>query len=132
MRHLTFISMAALAIASFCSCESESLDTLNKESGEFTEIPMRITKSDSEMIEAGNEFAFDLFEAISNDEKHSNQDIVISPLSLSFLLGALDNGAGGRTRKQICEVLGYDGAELSAVNSFSRKLCKVAGWSTTR
>ena len=77
MRHLTFISMAALAIASFCSCESESLDTLNKESGEFTEIPIMITKSDSEMIEAGNEFAFDLFEAISNDEKHSNQDIVI-------------------------------------------------------
>ena len=119
--------MAALAIASFCSCESESLDTLNKESEEFTEVPIMITKSDSEMIEAGNEFAFNLFEAICNDEKHSNQDIVISPLSLSFLLGALDNGAGGRTREQICEVLGYDGAELSEINSFSRKIMQGCG-----
>ena len=48
--------MAALAIASFCSCESESLDTLNKESGEFTEIPMMITKSDSEMIDTRPSF----------------------------------------------------------------------------
>lgn len=127
MRHLTLISMAALAIASFCACETEGLNTLDKENEEFTEVPIMITKSESEMIEAVNEFAFNLFEAICNDEKLRNQDIVISPLSLSFLLGAIDNGAGGRTREQICEVLGYDGTGLAEINSFSRKIMHGCG-----
>ena len=119
--------MAALAIASFCSCESESLDTLNKESGEFTEIPIMITKSDSEMIEAGNEFAFNLFEAICNDEKHSNQDIVISPLSLSFLLGLLTTvqEVGRESRYAKCWVMMVLNFQQSIL--FQGKSCRAAG-----
>ena len=124
--------MAALAMASFCSCESESLDALNKESEEFTEVPIMITKSDSEMIEAGNEFAFNLLEAICNDEKHRNQDIVISRLVSVSFWGLLTMVPEAGQESRYARFLGMTVPAYQKSTLFQGKLCRVAGWSTTR
>jgi len=52
-----------------------------------------------------NRFTFNLFRSIKSDDVKQN-NFVISPMSVSFLLGMLNDGAGGETRAEISNLLG--------------------------
>ncbi|ARG97284.1 serpin family protein [Legionella micdadei] len=54
--------------------------------------------------EALNEFAFDLYKQVAQ----SNQNIIISPYSLSSLLVILLNGAQGNTQQQLAKLLHFN------------------------
>ena len=54
--------------------------------------------------------------------KASDQDFIISPLSMQILLGMVVNGAKGNTADQIFNVLGYGKDELPAVNEFCKAM----------
>ncbi|KAL6060607.1 hypothetical protein STEG23_019779 [Scotinomys teguina] len=56
-------------------------------------------------------FAFRLYHLIAS--QNSRQNIFFSPLSISFSLAMLSAGAGGDTRTQILEGLGFNLTELS-------------------
>lgn len=60
------------------------------------------TVSDSDLIINGfNEFAFNLY----HQQKTTDQNVIISPYSLSSLLGILVPGTAGNTRTQLMKVL---------------------------
>ncbi|MBR5689337.1 MAG: serpin family protein, partial [Prevotella sp.] len=46
----------------------------------------------------------------------------LSPLSITYALGMLNNGATGRTQQEINEVLGFGEAGADAINAFCRKM----------
>ena len=85
--------------------------------------PKTITLTDAErtLVEQNSDFAFNLFRKTRDTENH-----VISPLSITYALGMLNNGAEGITREEICQVLsggrqtGY--ADVAAMNAFCRKM----------
>ena len=85
--------------------------------------PRTITLTDAErtLVEQNSDFAFNLFRKTRDTENH-----VISPLSITYALGMLNNGAEGITREEICQVLsggrqtGY--ADVAAMNAFCRKM----------
>ena len=85
--------------------------------------PKTITLTDAErtLVEQNSDFAFNLFRKTRDTENH-----VISPLSITYALGMLNNGAEGVTREEICQVLsggrqeGY--ADVATMNSFCRKM----------
>ena len=85
--------------------------------------PRTITLTDAErtLVEQNSDFAFNLFRKTRNTESH-----VISPLSITYALGMLNNGAEGITREEICQVLsggrqaGY--ADVATMNAFCRKM----------
>ena len=64
--------------------------------------PKTITLTDAErkLVEQNSDFAFNLFRQTRDTENH-----VISPLSITYALGMLNNGADGITREEICQVL---------------------------
>ena len=64
--------------------------------------PKAITLTDEErtLVEQNSDFAFNLFRKTRTMENH-----VISPLSITYALGMLNNGAEGITREEICRVL---------------------------
>ena len=82
-----------------------------------------ITLSDVErkLVEQNSDFAFNLFR-----KTRSTESQVISPLSITYALGMLNNGAEGITREEICQVLSggqqTDYADVATMNAFSRKL----------
>ena len=55
-----------------------------------------------------DDFACNLFRSIYT-QRQDNGSIVVSPLGVGFLLGMLNDGADGKTRQQITNVLGLDG-----------------------
>lgn len=79
-----------------------------------------LTKEQEGMVSEGNSFAFNLLDAIYNNEKWSGKDFMVSPLSISFVLGALDNGATGQTSEEILNALGFEGCTIEDINEYCR------------
>ncbi len=59
-----------------------------------------LTDLERSLVEQNSDFAFNLFRKTRDTE---NQ--VISPLSITYALGMLNNGAEGITQEEICQVL---------------------------
>ena len=67
-----------------------------------------------------NDFACDLFRTIY-EQKHGNRCFIMSPISVSYLLGMLNAGAEGETQRQITDVLGLEGS-VKEINSYFKKV----------
>ena len=88
--------------------------------------PFVLTPAEQEMVNHSNEFAFNLFRQIvdsrSADESKKNESIIISPISITYALGMLNNGAAGNTQAQINKVLGFDETGAAGINDFCKKM----------
>ena len=79
--------------------------------------PIKLSKEEQQLVQSNNDFAFRLMrEAQTVDSR------ILSPLSITYALGMLNNGAAGETQKQINEVLGFGEAGADGINQFCRKL----------
>ena len=85
--------------------------------------PKSITLTDAErtFVTQNSDFAFNLFRKTRGTENH-----LISPLSITYALGMLNNGADGVTREEISQVLSggrqTDYVDVAAINAFCRKM----------
>ena len=66
------------------------------------------------LVDANNMFGFNIFKALHDENPDEN--IFISPLSISTALTMTQNGAGGNTKTQMQEVLQTQGLDIQAVN----------------
>ena len=89
---------------------------------------LTLTRSEQEMVNQSNQFAFRLFERITDPGCFGTYDgakgIIISPLSITYALGMLNNGAAGETQQQINEVLGFGSQGADSINAFCYKMLK--------
>ena len=74
--------------------------------------------SQSETSVGNNDFACNLFRSINEQKKGST---IVSPISVSYVLGMLNEGADGETRRQIYNVLGLDGS-VQEINKYFKKM----------
>lgn len=86
---------------------------------DFPEAPKYIDLSIKEraLVKGNNDFAFRLFRSVRND---NNQ--VVSPLSITYALGMLNNGAAGITQQEICQTLGFGDTGADGINDFCKKM----------
>ena len=79
----------------------------------------QITLSEAEMqlVSSSNDFAFKLFRTAQEDKSQ-----ILSPLSITYALGMLNNGATGKTQQEINETLGFGDAGADAINAFCKKM----------
>lgn len=83
---------------------------------------LELTRAEQKMVTSSNDFAFNLFR-MAQDEKASQ---ILSPLSITYALGMLNNGAAGETKEQINKVLGFSDTGASGINEFCYKMLKRA------
>lgn len=76
------------------------------------------TSLQGKIADNNNDFACDLFRTITEKKKGS---IIVSPISVSYLLGMLNAGAEGETQRQITDVLGLDGS-VKEINNYFKKV----------
>ena len=76
-----------------------------------------LTREEGQLVQGNNDFAFRLFKKARTEGSQ-----IISPLSITYALGMLNNGAAGKTQEEINEVLGFGEAGADAINKFCRKL----------
>lgn len=80
-----------------------------------------LTADQQALVVSNNNFAFNLFRKARKDE-----NMILSPLSITYALGMLNNGAAGETLRQINTVLGFGEAGADAINDFCRKMLSEA------
>ena len=80
---------------------------------------IELAEGEQQLIESNNDFAFNLFRKARGDKSK-----ILSPLSITFALGMLNNGADGETLKEINQTLGFGEAGADAINAFCQKMLK--------
>lgn len=119
MKQLHFIftatAMMALLGISLSSCSKDDGPEMDNE-----RVDIVLTKSQEEILEKGNSFAFDFFHA--SNEKDGVDNKCLSPLSLNIALMMLANGAKAQTRDNIIESLGLQGYGIEDVNNSYKTL----------
>ena len=110
-----------------CICDYEELYSVSTRDFTFYasdfDAPKEIELAEGErkLIESNNDFAFNLFRKARIDTS-----CVLSPLSITYALGMLNNGADGQTLKEINQTLGFGEAGADAINAFCQKMLKEA------
>ena len=101
-------------ITAVCSCSKSNSD--NDQRYQFSErVPIVLSKSQQEIVNQGNGFAFDFFRELCKLEK--DKEVFISPFSLQAAFCMLCNGAKGETYTQIVDALGLNGMSKEEVNN---------------
>ena len=85
---------------------------------------IKLTQFQLEMLDNNTNFACDLFRTIC-EQKRSNSSTIVSPISVSYLLGMLNEGADGETYLQISDVLGLGGSD-EEINKYFKKMIEEA------
>lgn len=127
------LTMMAMAMTGCTGCNS---DNDNQESTLIIDpvVPatIELTRAEREMVDHSNEFAFNLFRTATKTaykgENGLNQpkSIIVSPISITFALGMLNNGAVGETQAQINKVLGFGKTGADGINAFCNKMQSAA------
>lgn len=84
-------------------------------------VTIDLTQDQVALIESGNAFAFDVFAKVL-DSSGENENIMISPLSISYALSMTLNGAAGETRDAMIEALRINGITTDALNDSYKSL----------
>ncbi len=140
MKTKLFWRVLALLLVMFCSCKTKSVEkesVVSQDSviveeeyeewedtveTEAVECPIKLTSAEKKIAEGLNGgFAMNLFKKYymsTGDKKNS----LLSPLSASYALSMLANGANGDTQKEILSVLGIGTSDLNVLNNLNKKL----------
>ena len=88
---------------------------LSNENNELKYI--ELTRAEQQLVNSNNNFAFNLFRKVASDKSE-----IVSPISITYALGMLNNGAAGETQTQINKVLGFGETGADGINGFCRKM----------
>ena len=108
------VVIAAL-LALICSCDKDEPGGGIPEKKDIV-----LTRSEAEVVQAGEDFSFDLFREVAATT--GCRDMFISPFSAHIANCLLANGASGETYSQIVKTLGFDGLDINDVNSAYNKI----------
>lgn len=92
-------------------------------------VPSALTKTEQEKVAKINGFAFSMAKEIG--AVTDGKSYVYSPVSISYALGLLANGAAGKTKDEITAVLGFGNDGLQELNEFNRDLMVISGRSVS-
>jgi serpin B len=111
--YISFIIAILISVCTFPSCEKS--DPIQKEIPKIT-----LSKKAAEIIKADKAFGFELFRELYSMSEEDN--IMISPLSVSYALGMTYNGASGTTLEAFNDVLHFGNLTTEEVNESYKDL----------
>ena len=117
MKHFfPLIGVCCLTVGMLASCSEDEPVTPNIKYNPGT---IKLTTAQQAQVENSNEFAWKFFKEVSKGEQ---QDVFVSPLSVTYALGMLSNGAVGDTQKEILEGLEFRSGKVDDINSLCHQL----------
>lgn len=81
-----------------------------------------LTDSQKEAVIRNNDFTFNFYRALSKTDGLKGKSNVVSPLSLTYVLGMLNAGATGQTSSEILKLLGYEDNDGQSLNELCKEL----------
>ena len=97
-------------------------DTTDPNTGSVVVRSISLTDSQKEAVTRNNDFTFNFYRALSKTDGLKGKSNVVSPLSLTYVLGMLNAGATGQTSSEILKLLGYGDNDSQALNDLCKEL----------
>lgn len=122
MKKLMFACAAVLGMLAACQSD-EGVN--NKVPKEYRLI--ELTEAQTRMASESTDFAFRFFQTaneVLGKETQNRDKLILSPLSASYALSMLANGADGTTLAELTETLGFSGFSVDEINTYNQKLVK--------
>ncbi len=124
MKQTKFLIAALLLGSMLGACSSsESIE----EAGEkkyvnmYQEVkPVRLTAEQTVFANDNNGFTLNFFQSLNG--KMKNRSIVCSPLSITYVLSMVNDGATGTTEQELERTLGFHKGGIQAVNDYCKNL----------
>ena len=112
------------AMLSCSSSEEESVDL-----GEAKQVvnmiseaqPIELTEAQRVFANDNNQFTLNFLKTV-NDVDQSGKSFIYSPLSITYVLGMVNDAAVGETEKELEQTLGFHEGGIKAVNDYCKKL----------
>jgi serine protease inhibitor len=115
---------APLALAALAACgggvSSPDAGDPGEKGPARTALPRALTSAERDVLSASNGFSFSLWKTINQAQRDSN--VFVSPLSASFALGLILNGASGKTYDEMRTALQFGTASLASIDSGYKSL----------
>lgn len=106
------LAVAVLLIYTSCS-KNDNLPT--------EPVKIDLDAAQTAVVGSGNAFAFDIFRRVI-EKSGNSENVMISPLSISYALSMTVNGANGNTRDSMLKALRVSGLTLDEINSSYKDL----------
>ncbi len=84
-------------------------------------VPISLSQDQTSVVQSGNSFAFDIFREFLNGAGE-NENVILSPLSISSALSMTMNGATGETRDAMLDALRLKGLTPETINDSYKNL----------
>ena len=122
---LSAIMLSGVILSSLLSCSSsEEIEQLEPKQvvnmlGESK--PIQLTQEQSVFINDNNQFTLNFLKAVNKAEQNG-QSFIYSPLSITYVLGMVNDAATGQTEQELEQVMGFHQGGIKAVNDYCKKL----------
>lgn len=121
------ISLAAMALSSLmlsCSSSEDAVDlgeakTVVNMLSEPT--PINLTTEQQVFVNDNNQFTMKFLKTV-NDVDQNGKSFIYSPLSITYVLGMVNDAAEGETERELEQTLGFHEGGIQAVNDYCKKL----------
>jgi len=83
--------------------------------------PIQLTEAQRVFANDNNLFTLNFLKTV-NDVDNSGKSFIYSPLSITYVLGMVNDAATGQTEKELEQTLGFHEGGIKAVNEYCKKL----------
>ena len=84
-------------------------------------IPINLTREQQVFVNDNNQFTLNFLKTV-NETDRSGKSFIYSPLSITYVLGMVNDAAIGLTEEEIEQTLGFHEGGIQAVNDYCKKL----------
>ena len=122
-----FFGLAAMALSSLIlSCSSSEDEVSFGETKAVVNMlsesePINLTPEQQVFAYDNNQFALNFLNTV-NETDRSGKSFIYSPLSITYVLGMVNDAATGLTEKELEETLGFHEGGIQAVNDYCKNL----------
>ena len=121
-----FILMATSSFVLSCSSSSATEEEDLGESKKIVNMlsepqPIQLTAEQKVFANDNNQFTLNFLKTV-NEVDQSGKSFIYSPLSITYVLGMVNDAAIGDTEKELEQTLGFHKGGIKAVNDYCKKL----------
>ena len=125
MKNLFLFAAIAIISLMMLSCSSDNAEDLDEAKTVVnmlsTPIPVRLTPAQKVFVNDNNGFTLNFLKTV-NETDRSGKSFIYSPLSITYVLGMVNDAATGQTEKELEQTLGFHEGGIQAVNEFCKNL----------
>ena len=126
MKEYLFLLAAVVLSSAMLSCSSSEEEVDLGEAKRVVNMlseakPIELTQEQSVFAHDNNAFSLDYLKTV-NDVDQSGKSFIYSPLSITYVLGMVNDAAVGETEKELEQTLGFHEGGIQAVNDYCKTL----------